>query len=83
MATSSKTAYAIPRSAAPRALAPEAAHWWPIPLQATLKHSSGNSTWKSDKNRLSVANRRDVGSVVLGKAGSILESLEDYTAKKA
>ena len=39
MATSSKMAYAIPRSAAPRAPAPAAAHCWPIPLQEILKHS--------------------------------------------
>ena len=39
MATSSKRAYAIPRSAAPRASAPAAGHCWPIPPQETLKHS--------------------------------------------
>ena len=39
MATSSKRAYAIPRSAAPRAPAPAAAHCWPTPLQETLEHS--------------------------------------------
>ena len=38
MATSSKRAYAIPRPTAPRA--PEAVHFWPVPLQETLKHSS-------------------------------------------
>ena len=38
--TSSKRAYAIPRSAAPRAPAPTAVHCWPIPLQETPKHSS-------------------------------------------
>ena len=37
MATSSKRAYLIPRSAAPRAPAPAAGHCWPIPLQETLK----------------------------------------------
>ena len=42
MATSSKRAYAIPRSAAPRAPAPAAGHCWPIPLKETLKHSSGS-----------------------------------------
>ena len=36
MATSFKTAYATPRSAAPRA----PGHCWPIPSQETLKHSS-------------------------------------------
>ena len=41
-ATSSKRAYAILRSAAPRAPAPEAGHCWPIPSQETLKHSSGS-----------------------------------------
>ena len=40
MATSSKRAYAIPRSAAPRTPAPAAVHCWPVPPQETLKHSS-------------------------------------------
>ena len=40
MVTSSKRAYAIPRSAAPRAPVPVAVHCWPIPPQETLKHSS-------------------------------------------
>ena len=40
MATSSKRAYAIPRSTAPRSPAPAAVHCWPIPPQETLKHSS-------------------------------------------
>ena len=35
MATSSKRAYDIPRSAAPRAPAPAEAPWWPLPLQET------------------------------------------------
>ena len=39
MATSSKRAYAIPRSAAPRTPGPAAGHCWPTPLQKTLKHS--------------------------------------------
>ena len=39
-AFSSKSAYAIPISAAPRALAPAAIHCWPIPPQETLKHCS-------------------------------------------
>ena len=38
--TSSKRAYAIPRSAAPRA--PVAGHCWPLPPQETLRHSSGS-----------------------------------------
>ena len=42
MATSSKRAYAISRSIAPRALVPVAVHCWPIPPQETLKHSSGS-----------------------------------------
>ena len=37
MATSSKRAYAIPRSAAPRAPAPVTDHCWPLPPQETLK----------------------------------------------
>ena len=40
MVTSSKKAYAIPRSVAPRASAPEAGHCWPIPPLETFKHSS-------------------------------------------
>ena len=39
MATSSKRAYAIPRSAAPRVPAAVAGYCWPIPPQETLKHS--------------------------------------------
>ena len=42
MATSSKRAYAIPRSAAPKAPAPAAVHCWPVPPQEMLKHSSGS-----------------------------------------
>ena len=40
MVTSSKTAYAKPKSAAPRALVPVAVHCWPVTPQETLKHSS-------------------------------------------
>ena len=40
--TSSKRAYATPRSAAPRASAPVAGHCWPSPLQETLRHRSGS-----------------------------------------
>ena len=40
MVTSSKRAYAIPRSAAPKA--PTAGHCWPIPPQETLRYSSGS-----------------------------------------
>ena len=40
MATSSERAYAIPRSAAPRAPVPVPVHCWPIPPQEALKHSS-------------------------------------------
>ena len=38
--TSSKRAYATPRSAEPRAPAPAAVHCRPITSQETLKHSS-------------------------------------------
>ena len=38
--TSSKRAYAIPKSAASRAPVPMAVHSWPVPPQDTLKHSS-------------------------------------------
>ena len=40
MATSSKRAYATPRSAAPRAPAPVAGHCWPVAPQEMLRHSS-------------------------------------------
>ena len=40
MATSSKRAYAIPKSAAPRAPVPVAVHCWPLRPQEMLKHSS-------------------------------------------
>ena len=40
MVTSSKRAYAIPRSAAPRAHDTATVHCWPIPPHETLKHSS-------------------------------------------
>ena len=40
MATSSKRAYTISRSHAPRA--PASGHYWPVPLQETLRHSSGS-----------------------------------------
>ena len=39
MATSPKRAYVIPRSTAPSASVPAAAHCWPIPPQETPKHS--------------------------------------------
>ena len=39
MATSSRKAYASPRSAAPRAPAPAAVHCSPVPPQETFKHS--------------------------------------------
>ena len=45
MATSSRRAYATPRSAAPRAPAPAAVHGWPEPPQETLRHSSVKSLW--------------------------------------
>ena len=47
MMTFSKRAYAITRSAAPRAPGPVAVHWWPVPLQETLKHSSVSVSWGS------------------------------------
>ena len=42
MVTSSKRAYAIPRSTAPRALVPVAVHCFPVPPQEMLKHSSAS-----------------------------------------
>ena len=47
MATSSKRAYAIPRSAAPRAPAPAAGHCWPVPPQETLKGRSDSVSVES------------------------------------
>ena len=47
MVTSSKRAYARPRSTAPRASAPAAGHCWPIPLQETFKHSFGSVSVRS------------------------------------
>ena len=44
MVTSSKKAYAILRSAAPRASAPAAVHCWPEPPLETLKHSKEGLT---------------------------------------
>ena len=40
MVTSSNRAYAIPKSAAPRAPVPVAVHCWPVSPQEMLKHSS-------------------------------------------
>lgn len=40
MVTSSKRAYAIPKSASPRAPPSYTVHCWPVPPQETLKHSS-------------------------------------------
>ena len=40
MVTFVKRAYAIPRSTAVRAPVPAAVHYWPIPLQEMLEHSS-------------------------------------------
>ena len=45
MATSSKRAYAIPRSAAPRAPVPAAGHCSSVPPQETLKHFLAQSLW--------------------------------------
>ena len=42
MAKSSKKAYAIARSAAPKAPVPATGHCWLVPPQETLKHSSGS-----------------------------------------
>ena len=42
MVTSSKRAYAIPRSTAPRAPGPAAVHCRPVPPQEMLKHSSAS-----------------------------------------
>ena len=47
--TSSQRAYAIPRSAAPRASVPALGHCWPVPPRETLKHSKAGlaqSLWR-------------------------------------
>ena len=44
---SSKRAYAIPTSTAPRSPAPAAVHCRPVPPQETLKHSSGSVSVES------------------------------------
>ena len=51
MAASSRRVYAIPRSTAPRAPAPAAAHCWPIPPQETLKHKRLSYWVKSGRQR--------------------------------
>ena len=68
MATSFKRAYAIPKSAAPRAPGPMAVHCWPVPPQEMLKHSSvlvsvgslGPDAHKVCLNPLSVSGRNGV-----------------------
>ena len=47
MVTSPNRAYAIPKSAAPRAPSPAAVHCCPVPLQETLKHRSGSVSVES------------------------------------
>ena len=66
MATSSKRAYAIPKSAAPRAAVPVGVPCWPVPLQEMLKHSSvsvsvgflGPGAHKTCLSPLSVSGRK-------------------------
>ena len=66
--TSSKTAYAIPKSAAARASVPVAVHYWPVPPQEMLKHCSvsvsvvslGPGAPKICLNLLSVSGRNGV-----------------------
>ena len=68
MTTSSKRAYAIPRSAAPRAPAPVAGHCRPVPPQEMLKRSFvsgsvgslGCGVHKVCLNPLSVSGRNGV-----------------------
>ena len=45
LAVSSKRAYAIPRSAGPRASVPAASHCWSVPPEEKLSHSSGSGLW--------------------------------------
>ena len=68
MVTSSKRAYAIPKSAAPRAPAPVAVHCWLVPPQEMLRHSSvsvsvgslGPAAHKVCLGPLSVSGRNEV-----------------------
>ena len=45
LAISSKRAYAIPRSAGPRASVPAASHCCSVPPEEKLRHSSGSGLW--------------------------------------
>ena len=47
MVTSSKRAYAIPRSAVPRSPAPEAVHCWPVPGRRHSNRVLSQSPWLS------------------------------------
>ena len=68
MVTSSKRAYAIPKSAALRAPVPAPDHGQPIPPQETLKHSSlsvsvgslGSGAHKACLSLLSISGRNEV-----------------------
>ena len=68
MVTSSKRAYAIPKSAAPRVLVPAPDHGQPIPPQETLKHRSlsvsvgslGSGVHKVCLSPLSISGRNEV-----------------------
>ena len=64
MVTSSKSAYAILRSAAPSAPTPEAGHCWLGTPQETLRHSSGSASVGSlgpDENKVCLSPPRISG----------------------
>ena len=84
MATSSTRAYAILKSAAPRAPVPVAGHCWPVPPQQMLKHSSvsvsvgslGPGAHKVCLSPLSIW--REWG-LILNANSSLLPSLWDFS----
>ena len=74
MVTSSKRAYAIPRSTAPRAPGPAAVHCRPVPPQEMLKHSSASVSvglWV-------LVHTRFVGALWASLAGMGFDSKHDF-----
>ena len=74
MAISSKRAYAIPRSTAPRSPAPAAVHCWPIPPQETLRVLS-QSLW----GLWVLVHTRYVWTLWASLAGVGFDSKHDFT----
>ena len=75
METSSKRAYAICRSAAPRVPVPVTGHCWPVPLQETLKHSSGSVSVGS----LGLVLTRFVWALWVSLVGMVFDSKCDFS----